>query len=282
MEIIALRPLPLESLLLRGPLADAPHAPPPNPYKRHRLPAEIIGHCVWLYCRFSLSYRDGEELMAERGGMLPYDAVRSWGRQCGHTYAKQVRRRRPRPGDTWPLDEVLLTIRGARHTLWRAVDQDGPGLDRLVPRRRDRQAAERFCRKRLKGLTDVPRGSITDQRQSSRAARRGILPRVDHRWHRYGPNRAEHAHPPPRPRERRLGRFMSSGHAPRLLSAYAPSSHHVRPRRPRLPAPKYRRQRPQPFQTWREVTGPALAASTASGVSSSCLSTGGSPPAPLS
>jgi putative transposase len=115
---------------------------PTNLYKRHRFPAEIISHCVWLYFRFCLSYRDVEELMAERGVLLTNEAVRYWCRKFGQAYANQLRRRRPRPGDKWPLDEVFLTINDTRHYLWRAVDQDGHILDILVQRRRDRKAAK--------------------------------------------------------------------------------------------------------------------------------------------
>jgi putative transposase len=98
--------------------------PPPSPnlYKRHRFPAEIISYCAWLYFRFCLSYREVEELMAERGALLTYKAVRYWCRKFGQAYAHQLRRRRPRPGDKWHLDEVFLAIRGERHYLWRAVD----------------------------------------------------------------------------------------------------------------------------------------------------------------
>ena len=128
-------------------------SPTTNLYKRHRFPAEIISHCVRLYFRFYLSYRDVEELMAERGVMLTYEAVRYWCRKFGQTYANQLRRRRPRPGDKWHLDEVFLTIHGERHYLWRAVDQDGHVLDILVQRQRDKRAAKKFFRKLLKGLT---------------------------------------------------------------------------------------------------------------------------------
>lgn len=124
-----------------------------SPYKRHRFPAEIISHCVWLYFRFCLSYRDVEELMAERGVILTYEAVPYWCRKFGQAYANQLRRRHPRPGDKWHLDEVFLTINGARHYLWRAVDQDGHILDILVQPQRDKQAAKQFFRRLLKGLT---------------------------------------------------------------------------------------------------------------------------------
>jgi putative transposase len=103
-------------------------------YKRHRFLAEMISHGIWLYFRFCLSYRDVEELMAERGVILTYEVVRYWGRKFRQAYANQSRRRHPRPGDTWHLDEVFRTINGQRHYLWRAVDQDGHVLDILVQR----------------------------------------------------------------------------------------------------------------------------------------------------
>ena len=158
--------------------------PASDPHKRHRLPAEIIGHCVWLYFRFCLSHRDVEVLMAERGVILTYEAVRYWCRTFGQAYAHQVRHRQPRPGDQWHLDEVFLTINGERYDLWRAVDQDGHILDILVQRRRDKAAAKKCFRKLLRGLTSVPRVVITDQRKSDGAALREILPSGGHRPHR--------------------------------------------------------------------------------------------------
>jgi putative transposase len=141
-----------------------------NLYKRHRFPAEIISHCVWLYFRFCLSYRDIEELMTARGVTLTYEAVRYWCRKFGQSYANQLRRRCPRPGDKWHLDEVFLSIHGERHYLWRAVDQDGHVLDILVQRHRDTRAAKRFFRKLLKGLTYVPWVIVTDKLASYGAA----------------------------------------------------------------------------------------------------------------
>jgi putative transposase len=234
--------------------------PTTNLYKRHRFTAEIIGHCVWLYFRFCLSYRDVEELMAERGILLTYEAVRSWCRKFGQAYANELRRRRPRPGDKWHLDEVFLTINGQHHYLWRAVDQDGHVLDILVQRRRDKHAATRFFRKLLKGLTYVPRVIITDQLKSYGAALREVLPSVEHRQHRYLNNRAENSHQPARQRERRMGRFKSPGHAQRFLSTYGPIASHFRPRCHRLSAPAYRQEMRQRFQAWQEITSSAMAA----------------------
>ena len=121
-------------------------------YRRHRFPPEIIGHAVWLYFRFALSYRDVEELLAERGVVLTYETVRQWCRKFGQGYANALRHRRPRTGDKWRLDEVFVSINGATHYLWRAVDQDGHVLDILVQSRRNKRAAKTFFRKLLKGL----------------------------------------------------------------------------------------------------------------------------------
>jgi putative transposase len=119
--------------------------PAPEPNYRHRFPAEIIRHAVWLYHVFSLSLRDVELLLSERGVILSYETVRSWCKKFGQTFADRLRRRRPRPGDKWHLDEVFIRIQGVQHYLWRAVDQDGVVLDILVQPRRDAKAAKRHC-----------------------------------------------------------------------------------------------------------------------------------------
>ena len=124
-------------------------------YKGFRYPAAIISHVVWLYFRFSLSFRDIEELMASRGIFVTYETIRQWTLKFGQTYANALRRRQPKRGDKWHLDEVVLTIKGQHHYLWRAVDQEGHTLDVLAQRRHDRQAAKRFFRKLLKGLQYV-------------------------------------------------------------------------------------------------------------------------------
>jgi putative transposase len=233
---------------------------PTDRYKHHRFPTEIISHGVWLYYRFCLSYRDVEELLFVRGVTVSYEAIRNWCRKFGQQYANQLRRRRPRPGDKWHLDEVLLTINGERHYLWRAVDQDGNILDILVQRRWDKHAAKKFCRKLLKGLAYVPWVIITDKLKSYGAAKREILPDVEHRQHRSLNNRAENFHQPTRQRERRLQGFKSAGHAQRFLSTYGLIAQHFRPRRHLLPAPVYRQEMRQRFHPWPEVTSLPTAA----------------------
>jgi putative transposase len=168
----------------------------PKKHKNHRFPVEIISHAVWLYVRFCLSFRDVEELLLDRGVTVTYEAIRKWCHKFGQQYANQLRRRCPRPGDKWYMDEVFLTIKGERHYLWRAGDQDGNILDILVQRRRDKRAAKKFVRKLLKSLSYVPRVIVTDKLKSYAAAKRELLPSVDHRQHRYLNNHAENSHQP--------------------------------------------------------------------------------------
>src|ERR671915_1745414 len=223
-------------------------------YKNHRFPVEIISHAVWLYFRFCLSFRDVEELLCERGITVTYEAIRKWCHKFGQSYANQLRRRRPRPGDKWHMDEMVLTIKGERHYLWRAVDQDGTVLDILVQRHRNKRAAKKFFCKLLKGLIYVPRVIITDKLKSYGAAKRELLPGVAHRQHRYLNNRAENSHQPTRQRERRMQRFKSPGHAQRFLSAYGPIAQHFRPHRHRLSASDYRQEMRHRFDTWQKLT----------------------------
>ena len=131
-------------------------------YKGHRYPVEIINHCVWLYFRFPLSFREVEELMLVRGVAVSYETIRRWCAKFGQAYANQLRRRRPRPGDKWHLDEVEIKIAGKKHWLWRAVDRDGTVLDVLVQSRRDKRAAKRLLRKLLKRQGRPPRVMITE------------------------------------------------------------------------------------------------------------------------
>jgi putative transposase len=229
---------------------------PPVPaslYKGFRFPPEIIRHCVWLYFRFSLSLRDVEEIMAERGIVLTYETLRQWCLKFGQAHANEFRRRRAHPGDKWHLDEVFLTINGKRSYLWRAVDQHGTVLDILVQSRRNKKAAKKFFLKLLKGLGYVPRVIITDKLASYAAAKKEIIPGVEHRQHKGLNNRAENSHQPTRQRERAMRRFKSPRHAQRFLSAFGPISDHFRPRRHRLKAAEYRAIMLERFETWNDI-----------------------------
>jgi putative transposase len=145
---------------------------------------------VWLYFRFPLSYREVEELMLQRGVIVSYETVRRWCVKLGRAYADGLRRRRPRPGDKWHLDEVFIKINGVRQYLWRAVDQDGNVLDILVQSRRDTKAAKRFMAKLMKKQCRVPRVLVTDKLRSYGAAHREMMPSVEHRAHKGLNNRA--------------------------------------------------------------------------------------------
>ena len=224
-------------------------------YKGFGFPAEMISHAVWLYHRFNLSYRDVEELLAARGVIVLDETVRQWCLKFGQQFANQLRHRRAQPGDKWHCDEVFLKINGKQQYLWRAVDQYGNVLDILVQSRRNKGAALKFFRKLLTGCTYVPRVLITDKLASYGAAKREVLPSVEHRQSRYLNNRAENSHQPTRKRERVMQRFKSAGHAQRFLSACGPIREHFCPRRHRLKAWEYRAQRTQRFQVWNEVTG---------------------------
>ncbi|HEV2123953.1 MAG TPA: IS6 family transposase [Chloroflexota bacterium] len=224
-------------------------------YKRHRFPAEIIAHCVWLYHRFSLSLRDVQELMAERGVAVTYETVHQWCQKFGPLFAIELKRRRPKPGDKWPVEEVQLKINGKRHWLWRAVDQDGLVLEILVQPRRNRKAAERFLRQVVDGCGTCPRVVVTDKLASYPPALRRVLPGVDHRRHKGLNNRAENSHRPTRRRERAMQRFTSPEQAQQFLAAFEPIRGHFCPRRHRLSATHYRTVLAARFQTWRQVTG---------------------------
>jgi putative transposase len=229
-------------------------------YKGFRFPPEVISHAVWLYFRFSLSFRDVEELLAQRGIIVTHETVRQWCLKFGQTYANALRRHRPRCGDKWYMDEMVLTIQGKKHYLWRAVDQDGNVLDILVQSRRHKKAARRFFRKLLKGLQYVPRVIITDKLKSYGAAKREILPGVEHRQHKRLNNRAENSHQPTRLREKKMRKFKSARQAQRFLSAFGPIAGHFQPRRHRLCARDYRAILQARFLVWNEITGVDLVA----------------------
>ena len=229
-------------------------------YAGYRFPAEIISHAVWLYFRFPLSLRMVDELLAARGIIVSYETVRQWALKFGQAFANQIRRRLPAAGDKWHMDEVVITISGVKHWLWRAVDQTGTVLDILVQSRRDTQAAKRLLRKLLKRQCRPPRVMITDKLASYGAAKREVMPSVEHRKHKGLNNRAENSHQPTRQRERQMKRFKSAGQAQRFLSARDGINNLFLLRRHQVPATQYRAARIRAFQVWAEVTGVAAAA----------------------
>jgi putative transposase len=228
----------------------------PALYRRHRFPAEIISHAVWLYFRFNLSHRDVEELLAERGIQVSYEAIRLWCRKFGPAYAEQLHRR-PRPADKWYVDEMQLKIRGKNYWLWRAVDQDGFVLDILVQERRNEQAAVAFLRRVLAGAGGAPRVVVTDKLASYVPAVKRVLPATEHRRHKRLNNRAENSHLPVRKRERVLQRFKSAEHTQNFLEPFSAVCNQFRPCRHRLSARHYREIMRDRFRMWQEVVGTA-------------------------
>ncbi len=220
----------------------------------YRFPPAIISHAVWLSHRFGLSFRDVEDLLAERGITVTYEAIRQWCRTFGLDYARRLRHRRGRQGDTWHLDELFVKIRGRQQYLWRAVDEDGDVLDILVQSRRNRRAAKRFFRKLLKRQGCEPRRLITDKLRSYSAAHCTVMPSVVHSTRQYENNRAEVSLQPTRQRERQMRRFKSAAHLQRFASVHGVVQNLFRVGRHLLRAVHYRVLRTRSLGIWNEVT----------------------------
>ena len=226
----------------------------PTPsYQRHRFPSEIISHAVWLYHRFCLSFREVEELLAERGITVTFETIRQWCQKFGPVYAHKLKKRQGRLGDTWHLDEVFVTIQGERQYLWRAVDQDGDVIDILVQRRRDGRAAKRFFRHLLKGQGCEPRWLITDKLKSYKTAHRTIMPMVHHLNHVYANNRVEVSHQSTRQQEYHMRGFSTSTQAQRFLNLHGLTQNLFRLGRHLMQAVNYRILRTRSFQVWQDV-----------------------------
>jgi len=223
-------------------------------YHRHRFPVEIISHCVCLYFRFPLSFRDVQEMLAMRecpSVMRPSENGAS--SSARPTQMRCACRKSSRPGDHWHLDEVFLKINGRLHYLWRAVDPDGDVLDILVQSSRDKKAAKKFFRKLLKRWRYVPRVIITDKLRSYSSARVDVMPGVEHLQNKYQNNRAENSHQPTRLRERVMRKFKSAGHAQRFLSAFGIITAHFRVARHLYKASSYRAVMKLRFADWRDA-----------------------------
>jgi len=229
-------------------------------YRRHRFPIEVVEQCVWLYFRFALSYRNVEEMMAKRGVPVTYETVREWCLKFGSLYAVLLRRKRASIGSKWHLDEVFIKMNGVQHYLWRAVDENGVVIDILVQPKRDRWAALRFFRKLLHAAERPPRVIITDKLRSYAAARKLVMPDIEHRQSRYLNNRAENSHQPTRIRERQMKRFKSPGQAQRFLSLFESLNAPFRLRRHLLSANRYRLLLNQSFHLWNKTALAALVA----------------------
>ena len=226
----------------------------PSRYRGHRFPPEIIGYAVWVYHRFCLSFRDVEDLLAERGIIVSYEAIRQWCSKFGPDYARRLKKKQGRLGDSWYLDELFVRINGQQRYLWRAVDQDGDVIDILLQSRRDQRAAERFLRRLLRGQGKQPFRIITDKLKSYAAASRTILPGVTHDTQQYANNRAEISHQPTRMRERQMRRFKSPRQAQGFLSLHGVVRNLFCVARHLLRSTHHRLLRSRSFEVWRTVT----------------------------
>jgi putative transposase len=224
-------------------------------YKNHRFPPEIIARAVWLYYRFPLSLRHVEEMLLERGIAVSYETIRRWGRKHGPTYARRIRRKPPSGSDVWYLDEVAVRINGKRCWLWRAVDQDGYVLDEIVQNRRNTKAARRLLIRLLKKQGMLPKRMITDKLRSYGAAKRQIIPGVEHRSHKGLNNRAENSHVPFRKREHMRQGFPSIGSLQHFVSMFSAVRNLFVPDHTKPSATQIRNHRLQAMAQWKAVSG---------------------------
>jgi putative transposase len=222
-----------------------------NTYKRHRFPPDIISYAVWLYHRFNLSYRDVEDLLAERGVTVSYETIRLWCIKFGVRYARRLRRRHRGYGDTLYIDEVFVKINGKQQYLWRAVDQDGDVVDVYLQARRDGPAAKRFFSRLMQCYSGEPRKIVTDKLRSYGVARRELMPDVIHATNRYANNRAEQSHESTRVRERGMRGIKSSNQDQRFLRAHAAVHNLFNLGRHLVRAAHYRTLRISTFNDWK-------------------------------
>ena len=226
-------------------------------YARHRFPPVIIQHAVWLYFRFPLSFRDVEDLVAERGIDVSYETVRRWALKFGQAYARKLRRTRPQPDGRWHLDEVFVSINGKRMYLWHAVDSEGEVLDILVQSRRNRKTALKLMRKLLKKQGFVPDAFVTDKLPSYGAALSDLGMKGKHVTGGRSNNRAENSHLPVRQREQRMQRFKSPGSAQRFLSTHAAIYNVFNVQRHLISRKTLRQFRGDAMKTWQAVIAAA-------------------------
>ena len=230
----------------------------PISFKRHRFPAAVIRHAVWLYYRFTLSFRDVEELLAQRGIEVSYETVRCWTLKFGPQIAANLRRRRCLPTGRWHLDEMYVRIGGQKMWLWRAVDDEGEVLDMLVQKRRNKHATLKLLRKLLKNQGVHPETITTDKLASYGAAVRDLGLKDAHRpGGMRENNRAENSHLVIRRRERKQQKFKSQGSAQRFLATHASIYNNFNLQPHLIRRPTLRQFRAEAHRTWDAATAAA-------------------------
>ena len=225
-------------------------------YSGYRFPAEIIKRAVWMYLRFTLSFHDVEELLAERGIEVTYESVRRWVLTFGPQIARRLRAQRPRPHSRWHLDEMAVRIGGKQMYLWRAVDAEGEVSDVLLQAKRDAKAAQKLMRKLLKRQGMAPDDWVTDKNPAYGAAIRALkLTRIPHTRRKRANNRAESSHVPVRRRERKLQGFKSPRSAQRFVSLHAATYNLFTMPRHLVSSRTHRLFRAGAFEAWRNAAG---------------------------
>ncbi|WP_264777486.1 IS6 family transposase [Deinococcus aetherius] len=223
----------------------------------YRFPPAVIGYAVWLYHRFTLSYRDVEELLLERGIAVTHESIRTWCLKFADLFAQDLRHREPRRGSRWHLDEMCVDVGGVKQWLWRAVDEHGAVLEVLLQEHRDTEAARSFFQ-RLLGKYDVPEIIHTDKLWSYGAALRElpVLHSVEHvqvvstaRCN----NLIEQSHRPTRRQERQQQGFRSWQRAQGFLDLRARIANLHHPARSTVPARHRRHHQQAAFKTWQDT-----------------------------
>ncbi len=224
-------------------------------YAGYRFPPDILQQAIWLYLRFTLGFRDVEDLLAERGIMLSYETIRRWVNHFGPMTAADLRKPRAKPHTAWRLDEVYLKIAGRMVYLWRADDAEGEVLDVLVQSKRSKQLKP--MRKPLKKYGFVPDRTITDDLRSYGAAARDLGIESRHERGRWKNDRAESSHQPIRRRERKMQRFKSPGSAQKFLSTHAAVYNAFNAQRHLTSSQTHRAFRAAAMNTWRDAVAVA-------------------------
>ena len=226
----------------------------PISYRRHRFPPSIIQYSVWLYFRFSLSFRDTEDLLYERGIDVSYETVRRWCLKFGPAYVQRLRGYRSKPFSTWHIDEVFVQICGRQMSLWRIVDAEGEVLEVLLQAKRDTVAARKFLRKAMKRCNATPSTIVSDKWRATAAAIRTEVPSAEHVTGKRMNNRAENSHQPTRRRERKQQRFKSRKSVRRFLSIHAAIHNHFNIQRHLISKKAMHQFRAEALRLWQVVT----------------------------